>query len=105
MRAKSTRIGMDFAPRASGVVSFPALRLVKLMDGHIRRSSLIADPAELRARARLCRLAASTPTTGGADADRVLLALAERLDREAVVLEEIDAVATARRSQASETDR
>jgi hypothetical protein len=50
----------------------------------------MADPAELRARARLCRLAASTPTTGGTDADHVLLALAERLDRKAVVLEEMD---------------
>ena len=50
----------------------------------------MTDTAELRTKARLCRLAASVPTTGGTRADRVLIALAERLEREAIVLEQLE---------------
>ncbi len=46
----------------------------------------MADPAELRAKAHLCRWAASVRTNGGARTDRVLLVLAERLEQEAVAL-------------------
>jgi hypothetical protein len=50
----------------------------------------MADPAELRAKARLCRWAAGIRTTGGARADRVLLVLAEHLEREAVAHDMMD---------------
>ena len=43
--------------------------------------------AALRALAALCRRAASIPTTGGHRADRVLLDLADRLEREYLNLE------------------
>jgi hypothetical protein len=38
---------------------------------------------ELRRKAKLCWRAASQPTQGGSDADRVLRELAHRLEREA----------------------
>jgi hypothetical protein len=42
---------------------------------------------ELRARAGVCRYAASIPSFGGREADRVLILVAERFDREAATLE------------------
>jgi hypothetical protein len=38
---------------------------------------------ELRRRAALCRRAANVPTSGSSNADRILLELAEQLEREA----------------------
>lgn len=65
----------------------------------------MAGSAELSANARLCRWAASIRTTGGARADRVLLALAERLQREAAALEEVNGECERRASPGpSETD-
>jgi hypothetical protein len=46
----------------------------------------IATAAALLARAALCRRAASVPTTGGHKSDRILLDLAEQLEREAAAL-------------------
>ena len=43
---------------------------------------------ELRKKAALARRAASVPTSGSARVDRVLVLLAERLEREASVLEQ-----------------
>ena len=43
---------------------------------------------ELRRKAALCRRAAQIATEGGTRADRILLQLAERLDRQATELEE-----------------
>jgi hypothetical protein len=46
----------------------------------------IVRAAALRARAALCRRAAGTPTVGGHESDRLLLDLAESLEREANAL-------------------
>jgi hypothetical protein len=43
---------------------------------------------ELRRKAALCRRAASVPTTGSTNADRILLELAEQLEREAELREQ-----------------
>jgi hypothetical protein len=43
--------------------------------------------AELRNKAALCRRAASVPTSGGHHEDRVLLAVATELEREAEALD------------------
>jgi len=43
----------------------------------------IVRAAALRARAALCRRAAGTPTVGGHESDRILIDLAESLEREA----------------------
>jgi hypothetical protein len=43
--------------------------------------------AELRQKAKLYRRLASVPTTGGHDEDRVLLAIADELERKAAELE------------------
>ena len=47
--------------------------------------------AELRQRADLCRRVASVPTEGGRREDRVLLIIADRLEREAAELEKSEA--------------
>jgi hypothetical protein len=43
----------------------------------------MAHPDKLRARAELARRAAHRPTEGGKKTDRILIAMAERLEREA----------------------
>ena len=43
--------------------------------------------AALRAKAALCRRAAEVPTDGGRGTDRILINLAEQLEREATELE------------------
>ena len=50
------------------------------------RAPAIVRAAALRARAALCRRAAGIPTTGGHESDRLLLDLAEQLEREAAEL-------------------
>jgi len=52
---------------------------VRLIGG----SCIMARPHELRQKAELCRRLASTPTEGGKMVDNILIALAERLEREA----------------------
>ena len=47
----------------------------------------------LRKTAELCRQLAGIPTSGGHRADRVLLALAEKLEREAIAIERLDTAA------------
>ncbi|MBV8337304.1 MAG: hypothetical protein JO358_18060 [Alphaproteobacteria bacterium] len=47
-----------------------------------------ANAKELRRKAALCRRAASVPTTGSTNADRILLELAEQLEREAELREQ-----------------
>src|SRR5215831_6772672 len=44
---------------------------------------LVAQVRELRRKAALCRRAASIPTSGSRNADRILLGLAERLEHAA----------------------
>jgi hypothetical protein len=44
---------------------------------------MVAQLRELRKKAALCRRAASIPTSGSSNADRILVALAERLERDA----------------------
>ena len=46
---------------------------------------------ELREKANLCRLAANVTSDGGKEADRLLIGLAARLDREAETLERLGA--------------
>src|SRR5271165_3050826 len=46
-----------------------------------------AQVRELRRKAALCRRAASVPTSGSGNADRILLALAEQLERDAALRE------------------
>jgi hypothetical protein len=46
-----------------------------------------AQVRELRRKAVLCRRAASVPTSGSGNADRILLALAEQLERDAALRE------------------
>jgi hypothetical protein len=43
---------------------------------------------ELRRKAELCRRAASVPTTGSTNADRILLELAQHFEREADLREQ-----------------
>ena len=45
------------------------------------------EVTQLRKKAELCRRLASIPTSGGHLADRALLPLAEKLDREAIKTE------------------
>jgi hypothetical protein len=49
---------------------------------------MVAHVRELRRKAALCRRAAGIPTDGAANADRVLLALAERLEHDALLREQ-----------------
>ena len=51
---------------------------------------LVSKAAHLRAKAGLFRRVASTPTEGGRREDRVLLVIADNLEREAAALEERD---------------
>ena len=46
-----------------------------------------AQVRELRRKAALCRRAASVPTSGSGNADRILLVLAEQLERDAALRE------------------
>ena len=52
-----------------------------------RGCSMPAQVRELRRKAALCRRAASVPTSGSGNADRILLALAEQLERDAALRE------------------
>jgi hypothetical protein len=48
---------------------------------------MVALVRELRRKAALCRRAASIPTSGSGNADRILLTLAEQLDHDAALRE------------------
>jgi hypothetical protein len=48
---------------------------------------LFMKARELRRKAALCRRAANIPTSGSGSADRILMVLAEQLERDAVLLE------------------
>lgn len=48
---------------------------------------MVAQVREFRRKAALCRRAASIPTSGAGNADRILLALAEQLERDATLRE------------------
>ena len=48
---------------------------------------MVAQVREFRRKAALCRRAASIPTSGSGNADRILLALAEQLERDAALRE------------------
>ena len=48
---------------------------------------MVTRVRELRRKAALCRRAAAVPTSGSGNADRILVTLAERLERDAVLLE------------------
>ena len=50
----------------------------------------VGDSKKLRQHAELARRAAGVPTEGGRDADRHLMALAERLDQQAEKFERIE---------------
>jgi len=50
---------------------------------------MVAQVRELRRKAALCRRAAAVPTSGSGNADRILETLAERLEREAALLERV----------------
>jgi hypothetical protein len=50
----------------------------------------MSKASHLREQAHLCRRIASIPTAGGHHEDRVLLAVADDLEREAAALEESD---------------
>jgi hypothetical protein len=58
---------------------------------------MVAQVRELRRKAALCRRAASIPTSGSGNADRILLALAEQLEHDAALRE--------RQLQADSSDR
>ena len=49
---------------------------------------MVALVRELRRKATLCRRAANTPTAGAGSADRLLVALAEKLEHEALQREQ-----------------
>jgi hypothetical protein len=49
---------------------------------------MVIQAKELRKKAALCRRAASIPTSGSGNADRILLAMAEELERDATLLEQ-----------------
>jgi hypothetical protein len=48
---------------------------------------MVAQPREFRKKAALCRRAASIPTSGSSNADRILMALAEQLEHDAALCE------------------
>ena len=48
---------------------------------------MVMQVQELRRKAALCRRAASIPTSGSGNAERILLTLAEQLERDAVLRE------------------
>jgi hypothetical protein len=48
---------------------------------------MVAQMRELRKKAALCRRAASIPTSGSGNADRILMALAEQLEHDAALCE------------------
>ena len=50
----------------------------------------MSKAAQLRQKAALCRRAANIPTEGSSQTNRLLLDLAERLEREAAALEKKD---------------
>jgi len=52
------------------------------------QSQKVAGAQELRRKAALARQAASVPTSGSGRVDRVLVLLAEQLERDASILEE-----------------
>jgi hypothetical protein len=54
------------------------------------KSEVSVQAAQLRQKAALCRRAASIPTEGSNQTNRLLLDLAERLEREAAALEKED---------------
>jgi hypothetical protein len=49
---------------------------------------MVAQVRELRRKAALCRRAASIPTSGSGNADRILVGLAEQLERDAALREQ-----------------
>jgi len=49
---------------------------------------MVARVQEFRRKAALCRRAASIPTAGSGNADRILLGLAEQLERDAALREQ-----------------
>ena len=48
---------------------------------------MVGQVRELRRKAAVCRRAAGIPTDGAGNADRILMALAEKFEHEAAVLE------------------
>jgi hypothetical protein len=48
---------------------------------------MVAQVRELRRKAALCRRAAGIPTAGAGNADRILMALAEQLEHDALLRE------------------
>jgi hypothetical protein len=48
---------------------------------------MVAQVRELRRKAALCRRAATIPTSGSSNADRILMALAEQLEHDAALCE------------------
>jgi len=48
---------------------------------------MVVHVRELRRKAALCRRAAGIPTSGSSNADRILLALAEQLEHDALLQE------------------
>jgi hypothetical protein len=63
--------------------NYPLKRTVTMGD----QGQGVARARELRRKAALARRAASVPTSGSADIDRVLVLLAEQLERDASILE------------------
>ena len=53
------------------------------------QSYRVARAQELRRKAALARQAASVPTSGSGGVDRVLVVLAEKLERDASILEQV----------------
>jgi len=56
--------------------------------GDSEQTQTVANAEELRRKAALARQAASIPTSGSRRVDRMLMVLAERLERQALLLEE-----------------
>jgi len=69
--AKFSQVGVQ-------IVYAPVLTWGMLMPSKVR---------ELRRKAALCRRAASIPTSGSSNADRILVALAEQLEHDAALRE------------------
>jgi hypothetical protein len=57
-------------------------------DVNIEDVLMVARVQELRRKAALCRRVASIPTSGSGNADRILLGLAEQLERDAALREQ-----------------
>ena len=60
---------------------------------------MVALVQELRRKAAFCRRAASISTSGSGRTDRILLELAEQLEREATRVEQLEREATLRERQ------